>query len=216
MLMDLTHLNTSLVGRNVKMPTLFFRHLCCTVHSLPAPTVLLWITPLIHPCTWWEQPLCSASRVHTVISQLPPSLMSLVKDLAPCDSSWSFLRSQLPHPWNWRLEWILSALISSIPVLSCSLYCSVLTFSLGSIHGEVVSFCQRKCTLWPAYFSRLMPDIWSPAEGEGGGLLITINQLKIQFFYFNYTTFLFNVTETFSVYGQFNSYSSILEGLVPK
>lgn len=72
--------------------------------------------------------------------KLPPTLMSLIKDISPHVSLRSFLRSSLLHPWNWGLDWILSPLISFIPILPDSLYCTVLTFSHGRIHGKVVSF----------------------------------------------------------------------------
>lgn len=71
----------------------------------------------IHTC-WaqWAHALCSSScRWHTLIVLLPPPIMSLIKDLSSRISLWTFLRSQLLHPWNWRLEWILSPLISFIP-----------------------------------------------------------------------------------------------------
>lgn len=80
---------------------------------------------------------------HTPVSLLPPLLMSPIKDLYPCVSLRSFPWSQFLHPWNWRLEWILSPLISFIPILSASLYCSALTFSLGGNHEIVLSFIQR-------------------------------------------------------------------------
>lgn len=57
-------------------------------------------------------PVCTHSQ--TLILPLPSSVMSLSKDLFPHISLWTFLRSRLLHPWNWRLEWILSPLINFI------------------------------------------------------------------------------------------------------
>lgn len=132
---------------------------------------------------------------HIPISQLPLPLMSLIKDLFPCVSLWSFLRSQLLHPWNWRLEWILSPLISFIPVLSRPLYCSVLTFSLGGIHGKVVSFFQWNyvscniSTNW-SLTSNLIPNRRSLS-------VLCLDPIPIpDSIYSNYHTFPLCVTET--------------------
>lgn len=133
-------------------------------------------------------------HTYTLIPLLPPSLMSLIKDLSPCVSLWASLRSQLLHPWNWRLEWILSPLISFVPIFSGSLYCSVLTFSLGSIHEEVVSFCQRNY-ISVAIFQQTDP--WHLIPNRRRLSVPCLEHIAIpSFIYFNYHTFPFCATET--------------------
>lgn len=149
-------------------------------------STLVWINErhyMMSFCSWWERhiwqsglhneiyvpvrlslhTLCVHPRTCSPILLLPPLLMSLIKDLSPGVSLWSSLRSQRLHPWNWRLQWILSPLISFILILSGSFYCSVLTFSLGSIHREVVSFVW---VIWVAVFQQTDPWhlIWTPTE----------------------------------------------------
>lgn len=101
-------------------------------------------------------PLCSSvhtrpcAHTQTLILLLPPSIMSLSKDLLPHISLWTFLRSRLLHPWNWRLEWILSPLINFIYHSLCLLL--LLTVNLliwkGSCWTDVLRSSHYSADPW--------------------------------------------------------------------
>lgn len=93
-------------------------------------------------------PVCTHSQ--TLVLPLPSSVMSLSKDLFPHISLWTFLRSRLLHPWNWRLEWILSPLINFIYHSLCLLL--LLTVNLliwkGSCWTDVLRSSHYSADPW--------------------------------------------------------------------
>ena len=92
----------------------------------------------------------------TLILLLPSSIMSLGKDLFPLISLWTFLRSRLLHPWNWRLEWILSPLINFIYHSLCLLL--LLTVNLliwkGSCWTHVLRSSHYSAEAWHLILDR--------------------------------------------------------------
>lgn len=107
----------------------------------PPDTSTLWRDPCIRGQLSWLSP-CVLH--HTYRKFTAPAFADVAHQWypSPCQSAALSEVAKLLHPWNWRLEGILSPLISFIPILSGCFYCPALPFSLGSINGEVVSFCQ--------------------------------------------------------------------------